>query len=241
MRSISLQQNKALCGDNCIRCGHCVAICPAEAISIPEYEMSEVEAIEPDRLISDIDKFIYTVKARRSIRDYVEKPVARQKLENLVQAGRYTATGSNTQGCRFVIVQDDLSSFRDLIWNGVEAIKETPKGVPEQLMISLRGFIGLRKLGTDFLFRNAPCVLFIAAHSAVDAGLAAQNAELAAIAQGLGVLYNGFLKTAANNNPAACEWLGIEDKPVQVCMLVGYPKVKYQRTAPRRAADVRWL
>ncbi len=73
------------------------------------------------------------------------------------------------------------------------------------------------------------------------AALAAQNMEMAAIAQGLGVLYNGFLVYATGMNPDARAWLDIGDKPVQVCMLAGTPRVAYKRTAPRKAADVRWL
>jgi hypothetical protein len=64
--------------------------------------------------------------------------------------------------------------------------------------------------------------------------------ELAAVSQGLGVMYNGFLAFATNMNPAVRTWLDIQDKSVQVCMLAGYPRVSYARTAPRRIADVRW-
>ena len=33
---------------DCLHCGHCVAICPSEAVSIPEYDMEEVEAYDKD-------------------------------------------------------------------------------------------------------------------------------------------------------------------------------------------------
>ena len=29
----------------CILCGHCVAICPVSAVSIPEYDMEDVETV----------------------------------------------------------------------------------------------------------------------------------------------------------------------------------------------------
>ena len=43
----------------------------------------------------------------------------------------------------------------------------------------------------DYLFRNAPAVLFIASEANIDAGLAAQNMELMGVSLGLGFLYNG--------------------------------------------------
>lgn len=45
----------------------------------------------------------------------------------------------------------------------------------------------------DYLFRNAPTVLFITSEWPLDAGLAAQNIENMAISLGLGAMYNGYL------------------------------------------------
>ena len=35
-------------------------------------------------------------------------------------------------------------------------------------------------------------------------------------------------------------WLGMDEKQVACCMLLGYPRMTYQRTAPRRKADIIW-
>ena len=237
---MALREEKAHCNELCFLCGHCVAVCPTGAVSIPEYDMPDVEANDKDHFGIDPGVLLHSIKFRRSIRQYANRLIEREKLEYLVQAGRYTATGSNQQGCLFVMVQKQLPELKDMIWDGVSAMKKPSEMLPERLFAPLQSFVSLRADGTDFLFRDAPAVIYIAAESAVDAGLAAQNMELAAISQGLGVLYNGFLKTATNMNPAVREWLDIADKPVQVCMLAGYPRVTYCRTAPRRAANVHW-
>ena len=238
--NINMQEGKAQSNGLCMLCGHCVAICPSEAASIPEYDMTEVESLGGDRSVFGIDDFLRAAKSRRSIRDYKDKPIEREKLEAIVQAGRYSATGANRQACRFVVVQEALPMLKDMIWNGVSEA-EQPAPPPAQMLDALKGFAAMRvDGGIDYLFRNAPAVLYVAADSAVDAALAAQNMEMAAVAQGLGVLYNGFLVYATNMNAVAREWLDIKDKPVQVCMLAGYPSVTYKRTAPRRAADARW-
>jgi nitroreductase/NAD-dependent dihydropyrimidine dehydrogenase PreA subunit len=238
--NIKLQDGKAECINPCILCGHCVAVCPAGAVSIPEYDMANVEASKKDLAELDPDKLLYNIKARRSIRQYADKAIGREKLDNIVQAGRYTATGANRQACRFVVAQDGLPELKEMVWSGIDAAKGQTGPAPAEMLDALHGFSAMRAHGTDYLFRDAPAVLYIAAESAVDAALAAQNMELIAISQGLGVLYNGFLVYATNMLPTVRDWLDIQDKPVQVCMLVGYPRVSYMRTAPRRAADVRW-
>ena len=120
-------------------------------------------------------------------------------------------------------------------------IKRTkPELLAPALLESYKGFLALKAQGTDFLFRNAPAVLFVGAETPVDAGLAAQNIELMAVSQGLGALYNGFLNYTIHLASELKQWLGLEDKASYVCMLLGYPAVTYTSTAPRKAADVVW-
>jgi nitroreductase len=64
--------------------------------------------------------------------------------------------------------------------------------------------------------------------------------ELMACAQGLGVLYSGFLTRACASKKIKAA-VGIpEGKEVLTVLLVGYPDVKYRRTAPRKKADIVW-
>ncbi len=78
-------------------------------------------------------------------------------------------------------------------------------------LIPFASFYRRRKidLHDDFLFRNAPALVFITADTALDAGLAAQNMELMAVSNGLGALYNGYLAGIANRIPAVREWLSL--------------------------------
>ena len=238
--NLQLVNGKAEVKGGCLECGHCVAICPQNAVSIPEFDMADVSAC---RMELDADVLLQAIKGRRSIRNYQAKKVEKDKLHLLAEAGRYTATAKNTQGCRFVLVQDELDTFKDMIWQQIEQTVETgilPEGVPPVMLENYQRFLKMREHGADFLFRNAPAVLFVAANTPVDAALAAQNIELMAVAQGLGALYNGFLNYTINLAPELKQWLGLEDKPSYVCMLLGYPAVKYTSTAPRKAADAVW-
>ncbi|MBQ5702715.1 MAG: nitroreductase family protein, partial [Peptococcaceae bacterium] len=111
--NLQLVNGKAEVKGGCLECGHCVAICPQNAVSIPEFDMADVSAC---RMELDADVLLQAIKGRRSIRNYQAKKVEKDKLHLLAEAGRYTATAKNTQGCRFVLVQDELDTFKDMIW-----------------------------------------------------------------------------------------------------------------------------
>ena len=46
--NIELKEEKANIKNECLLCGHCVAICPEHAVSIPEYDMDDVEEYDAD-------------------------------------------------------------------------------------------------------------------------------------------------------------------------------------------------
>ncbi len=223
----------------CIMCGHCVAVCPTEAVSIPSYDMAEVESSAPASKTIEPSALLRAIKSRRSIRDYRAQAVAREDIDLVLQAGRYTATAKNAQACRFIVVQDELATLKDLVWNGIDELLALPAEDKPRWVKLYKPFSKGRfaEPPVDFLFRNAPAVVFVAAERADDAGLAAQNMELVAASLGLGMLYNGYLCRAASDVPGVNAWLGADDKPLQICMLLGRPATTYPRTAPRRAGD----
>lgn len=240
--NIQIQEQKAVVKNECFQCGHCVAICPKGAVSIPEYEMKDVEEYEKETFHLDPKTLLHSIKFRRSIRHYKEKPVEQDVLEQILQAGRYSATAKNTQNCHFVFVQKEVAELKDRVWGRIDqVVKEQGREISRDYL-PFAAFNKRRKADPkdDFLFRNAPVVLYIATDCVIDAGLAAQNMENMAVALGLGVLYNGYLARVTNENQELKAWLGIEGKEIAACMLLGYPDRVYQRTAPRREANVTW-
>lgn len=223
----------------CILCGHCVAVCPSEAVSIPDYDMADVEVAVPASETLDARVLLGAIKARRSIRDYRPRAVEREALELVLQAGRYTATAKNAQGCRFIVVQDGLDELKSLVWDGIDGLLVLPPADKPRWVKLYKPFSCGRFADepVDFLFRNAPAVVYVASERADDAGLAAQNMELVAASLGLGMLYNGYLCRASEELPAVKAFLEAEEKPLQLCMLLGYPAVSFPRTAPRLPGD----
>lgn len=235
--AISMKDGRAQVERPCIECGHCYAICPVGAPKITGVDMDDVEDMNSAEFI-DIAALLHTIKGRRSVRQYQDKPIEDEKLDLLFEAGRYTATAVNYQDLRFIVVQERLEEFKELIWNGLAEMAKSPDQYP-----GIERYAGhLKKKAQnpadDYLFRNAPAIIFIVTDRLVDAGMAAQNMELAAVAQGLSVMYNGYMVRASNMVVGASEWLQTEGRPVSACMLAGYSAVTYLRSAPRKAADV---
>ncbi len=96
------------------------------------------------------------------------------------------------------------------------------------------------KIDSNFFFKKAPIVIVILGKDKVSASLAAQNMAFMAEANGLGVLFSGFFTTCVNMSSKIRRVMGISKKPKAVTTLViGYPAVKYHRTAHRKQLDVK--
>lgn len=240
--NITLKDSKASVSQECFLCGHCVAVCPVNAVSIPEYDMNDVEPYSEKTFTLYPENVLHSIKFRRSIRDYKSCLVEQEKLDLLLQAGRYTATAKNNQDCCFVFVQKDLDTLKEKVWDYIDQTVAMPRKELNEKLKPYALFNLRRKKdpADDYLFRNAPVVVYITSDWPLDAGLAAQNIEHMATSLGLGILYNGYLSRISEANEDLKEWLGIKGKTIKACMLLGYPKVTYARTAPRREAQVIW-
>ena len=228
----------------CFSCGHCVAVCPAGAVAIPEYRMDLVE--ELNGMEMDPDQLQLFMSGRRSIRQYRKQRVEQEKLEKIIETGRMSPTGSNLQNVRFVVVQDQLSDIRK---QAVDVLARNADDIVRETGLSVYGerFLQMQKdlaAGVDSLFYDAPALVIVLerGRSVVNGALAASRMELMAAALGLGACYNGFFVFAAERDPDLREKLGYTQKEcIATTFTVGYPAIAYQRTAPRKAAQVKWM
>lgn len=241
-RAIKMEEGKAVYYRSCIQCGHCVAICPVAAVSIPEYDMEDVEEYQKESFTLEPEKFLHAVKFRRSIRNFKDQKLESEMVERILNAGRYSATAKNLQGCTFVFVQERLEEFKALVWKEMPGVIESlQEKMPEYGKVFHAFYRWWQKdPANDNFFFNTPAFLVIATDNPWDGGLAAANIENMAVAEGAGALYSGYTMQMISASPALREWLGIGNKSVSCCMLMGYPAVTYKRTAPRKEADIIW-
>jgi Fe-S-cluster-containing hydrogenase component 2 len=86
----------------CVKCGHCIAVCPHGALSVAGIDNNECLPIKNELSVS-VEQVEQLIKSRRSIRNYQNKKVERETLAKLIDIARYAPTGGNSQlmaGCR---------------------------------------------------------------------------------------------------------------------------------------------
>lgn len=253
INDILLQEGKAyIKNENCMKCGHCIAICPTKAVSTDDYNMDEVKEYNKQDFEIPADNLLNFIKFRRSIRKFKDKEVEIEKLEKIIEAGRFTQTGTNSQDVSYTVVTNKLGALRDLTY---EILNEKGKYILSHLTPETAHLERYATLWTqmyiahkenpkqfDRLFFNAPAAIIVTAHNELNGALASSNMELMVDALGLGTFFNGFFQFAANDNKEIMDLLEIGDgKKIVTCMVIGYPDVTYQRTVPRKKADIKWL
>ena len=238
----------------CIKCGHCISVCPQDAVTIGSIENTQWDLDGSGAKrggAPEAEDFLDFLKFRRSIRQYKKQEIEPEKLEMIIEAGRYSPTAGNRQQNRFIILKEKVEQVR-------EASIKVLKDAAENHTIDLGAREIYRKSWArmyddytagrrDRMFFDAPAVILIVSdesnhYAEIDGGIAASRMELQANALGLGVCYIGFLNTAMEFDGKIKELAGIkEGEKLAVAFVTGYPDVEYQRPAPRKPANVRKL
>lgn len=235
--------------ETCIKCGHCIAVCPKDAVSTDEYNMDEVKEYNKESFDIESENLLNFIKFRRSVRNFKKQDVENEKLLKIIEAGRFTQTGSNMQDVSYIVVKDNLQELRKLVLETLNA--NAAALLADKSMDRYHKYahmwMGMYKNflenpdGEDKLFFHAPALILTVAESPVNGALASSNMELMTNALGLGTYFSGFLLRAAQTNPKIGEFLGVkEGKCLVTCMVIGYPNIKYFRTTPRKEAEILW-
>ncbi|MHA1198310.1 MAG: nitroreductase family protein [Candidatus Heimdallarchaeaceae archaeon] len=249
----------------CFRCGHCIAVCPTEAINYegaePTFNFKEAKA--PSNIINyeDLMKFM---RARRSIRVYKDKPLSEELVEKILESMRYSLSASNRQNRRYLVLTNPedikylsnkvsglmvkakrLLVFKYLIVPFTSGLLRKRLLSPK-LKISINRFFEDKKQGKDQIFFNAPCVIILHAPpyskmTASDSAIAITHGMLAAQSLGLGTCWIGFAQEYLWRFKKTRKELGIPKKNnVYGVFIVGHPDISFERAPPRRKAKVEW-
>jgi len=149
------------------------------------------------------------IRSRRSIRNYLDKPVEEDKLLRVLEAARLAPSASNLQEWRFVVVRDEMTRRK---------LMDAAKG---------QRFVG-----------QAPVVIACCAETdehvmtcgqmcyPINVAIAIDHMTLAAVEEGLGTCWVGAFYA-----DQVKEILGIpEHVPVVELLALGYPAVVPQPT-----------
>lgn len=216
----------------CMECGHCYAICPQGAITMTNYDSADEEVV----LMSEInpETLLNAMKSRRTIRQFKPDHIEDEKIEKILEAGRYSPTGANRQMVSYTILGSKQKEAEEI------CLSLFRKG--KKFGSAFAGYLKRIEIDDDFFFKGAPLVIVVASKSTVDGGLASSYMEIMAESLGLGVLYSGFFVMCCKMSRKLKKLLELEKGyDVVTCMVIGYPDVKYQRIAPRKDLKVKKL
>lgn len=214
----------------------------------------------------DCEGLVRLMRSRRSCRKYSDRPVPVGLLQDLVKIGTTAPSGTNSQSWEFVVLpeRDDVMVLGTLtaeFYRKLNRMAENPfyrlisRFSGDALGRYYRGyFSSVEKAlgewdneGIDRLFHGATAAIVVtgkkeASCPAEDALLATQNILLAAHGLGLGSCLVGFVVEAMRRSPQIRRemHIGSEERVYSVIGL-GYPAVKYQKVAGRRAVSPRVL
>lgn len=217
---------------DCIMCGQCSAVCPKEAVTISGYAAGQIEKNEDIRLKPD--EVLDVIRFRRTIRQFKQKEIEKDVIAQILEAGRLTHTAKNMQDVSFVVLQKEKERVEQMAASLFQKLKP--------LADVCNPLARNNKISKHFFFFNAPVVIVILAKNKTNGILAAQNMEFVAEAHGLGVLYSGYFTMAANTSRKIKNALKVpKGKSVAMTLVLGYPSVKFLRSAQRKKLDVRYL
>ena len=238
-------ENKVVFDDpsgSCIHCGHCISVCPQEAIIFEGFEEDPYYFQGIDDLARYIPygKLYNFLRANRSIRQYKKKQVPMEVIKNVIAAMEYAPTSANIRAEKFAVVSnvEQLKSLSDAVKD--ELLKSPATRSMYEETFRVRG-----ELYEYQIYFDAPHVIFVytSGSTAMDHYNIANTVtygRLAAQSLGLGTCYNGWTHIAFHSNPKLSKIVGLRGRSWGVFTL-GYPNVKYYRCPPRNHRKIKFL
>jgi len=248
----------------CIMCGHCIAACPKDVVSIeglaPEMfpKLADSQAT-PGQLQELMD-------GRRSVRRFSDRPVEREKLERMIEAVSTAPTGEGGQPPPVTVV-NGREKLEPMVAPMMAFFRKFHRGMKSpifkhvfRLMLGKHQYAAMKKFmpimermmeyydatGEDCIMWGAPAILIFHTPpdnvgAKYDPIISCTYAMLAAHAEGLGTTMIGMVPPYLNEDAAAKERLGIpKGNEVVLSLIAGYPKVTFSRGI-RRKVDANWV
>ena len=180
-RTISLVEGKAEINNaSCIKCAHCVAICPVKAVSTDEYDMEEVKPYDKETFSIEPENLLNFIKFRRSVRRFKDMPVEKEKINKIIEAGRFTQTSTNSQDVSYIVVTEKLSELRELIYSALKKkgeyilanLSPETEHLKRYANMWLHSYNQFKEdpIKNDRIFFNAPVAIFVVSPTPINGG-----------------------------------------------------------------------
>jgi nitroreductase len=201
---------------------------------------------------------IETIMKRRSVRLYEPKPIPKDIINTIIEAGNLApSTGDvkvvdeggkkrkifNYQPWRFVVVEDP--EFKQKLYQTIEPIRSNfyegmKKTMPEMYEQGMKLYEVLEE-PKDLVFYSAPVILYVIGPpgNSIGCAMVCENIMLAAVSLGLGSCYVGF-GSMVTGDADVVQTLELKDgERIYGPILLGYPKVDPSESQVSTLAELR--
>jgi len=250
--------------ERCLRCGHCVALCPVDAVTHDAYPPGTLVKARAAALPTPA-ALAALFASRRSCRVYQNEPVPRRVIDELAAAALAAyPSGHNMRPVRVAVVAGaELGRLRAEIIDYYRRLtRYLNNGVVRALYAAVRGreraagvfalvgdmarLVAEGDAGRDRLFHGAPALIVLHGPRAAvmpQESIAAAAAQLTLMAtvMGLGSCHLGWVTAAAARDRKVRRALGLPaGDDAFAAFVLGYPKYRYRYAIRRPVPEVSW-
>ncbi|MFX1272368.1 MAG: nitroreductase family protein [Promethearchaeota archaeon] len=248
----------------CILCGHCIAVCPMDAVLFETKESDPVLEFDSQKSkSSDIitpDQLMYLFRMRRSVRRFKDESLSFDDVQSVLDAMRYAPTAKNLQALQYLVLSDKavikmladkvlsflrmtmrVSDTPGIGWVFRAILKDARLLKDPMVKEDMNRLFEGQDRGVDELFYDAPAVVIVHTRDTLgmgrnETGIAVAHGMIAAEVLGLGTCWIGYAQKVMNNSGGVRKAAGIPSGHIVTgVFVVGHPHVRYYRAPPRNA------
>jgi nitroreductase/NAD-dependent dihydropyrimidine dehydrogenase PreA subunit len=251
----------------CIGCGQCMAACPTQSVSVDGLDYARDFFDLAEGAAGEMP-FLEMIQSRRAVRAFKDKPVPRELLEEVAAAIALAPPGFTPIKTEVTVIQDPevmrkaLPEMIDLYDGLLRAMNHPVSRIVVRRKVGAARYrtllhhviplmesrIEALKDGTeDTITRGAPAMIVFhadrrAENSETDIAIALTYGFLTAHALGLGATPIDLVPPVVEQSAMLRELLAIpEGNVVAGALILGYPRVRYQRGIKRSLKRVSWV
>jgi nitroreductase/NAD-dependent dihydropyrimidine dehydrogenase PreA subunit len=268
--SFEIEDKKVKLTDNsifgCVACGHCMMACPQGVIAVEGRTLSPVQLFElPDKnSVTTYESLLSLLQRRRSIREFKDKPVENEKVNQILEAAQTAPIGIPPSDVHVVILEnkkhvrtfaEDFSNYlKNIRWMSSRWFlalmrpfwgKVNDEMMREFIKPVFDIYVDEMEKGNNWINYDAPLAMYFYGSQYADPAdpiIAATYAMLAGESLGLGTCMLGAVHPFIQNGKKARQFRekwGIKQKSREgLFVIFGYANVHYKKGVKRTFADI---
>lgn len=221
----------------CIKCMHCAAACPQNAILFDGESAISNEEIPAicENFADNLQNFLLE---RRSYRNFKDTPVPMSEIRHALEVAAWAPSAKNQHPAKYYVVngKEKVQQIMDIITAYLKETGERPEILPTLAN------------GSNMVVADAPTLILAYSRNNAnrpmeDVTLALGYAEMVLQSRGIGTCWGGYLQYFLNKIDVFKEMFPLPDNnSFYGTLLVGYPTEEYLHIPKRlKQADIKEL